>query len=65
VASHQGGHPGTQRVLVVVRPQRPGDDVGHLGEVLTPKPRVASAGVPMRSPELTIGGRGSLGTAFR
>ena len=31
----------------------------------SPKPRVASAGVPMRSPEVTIGGRGSNGTALR
>src|SRR5690625_105104 len=30
-----------------------------------PKPRVARAGVPMRSPEVTRGGRGSLGTALR
>ncbi len=31
----------------------------------SPKPRVASAGVPMRRPEVTIGGRGSNGTALR
>ena len=31
----------------------------------SPKPRVASAGVPMRRPEVTIGGRGSHGTALR
>ena len=31
----------------------------------SPKPRVASAGVPMRRPEVTIGGRGSFGTALR
>src|SRR5215212_7652953 len=31
----------------------------------SPKPRVASAGVPIRSPDVTIGGRGSNGTAFR
>src|SRR5699024_140412 len=30
-----------------------------------PKPRVVSAGVPIRSPEVTIGGRGSHGTALR
>ena len=30
-----------------------------------PKPRVARAGVPIRSPEETIGGRGSKGTALR
>ena len=30
-----------------------------------PKPRVARAGVPMRSPEVTRGGRGSFGTALR
>ena len=30
-----------------------------------PKPRVARAGVPMRRPEVTIGGRGSNGTALR
>ena len=29
------------------------------------KPRVASAGVPIRRPEVTIGGRGSNGTALR
>ena len=29
------------------------------------KPRAASAGVPIRTPELTIGGRGSNGTALR
>ncbi len=29
------------------------------------KPRVARAGVPMRRPEVTMGGRGSLGTALR
>ena len=29
------------------------------------KPRVASAGVPIRRPEDTIGGRGSIGTALR
>ncbi|GAQ68275.1 hypothetical protein SsS58_08734 [Streptomyces scabiei] len=29
------------------------------------KPRVARAGVPIRRPEVTIGGRGSLGTALR
>ena len=28
-------------------------------------PRVASAGVPIRRPEVTIGGRGSNGTALR
>ena len=28
------------------------------------KPRVVEAGVPMRRPLVTIGGRGSLGTAF-
>jgi hypothetical protein len=28
------------------------------------KPRVASAGVPIRTPEVTIGGRGSFGTEF-
>ena len=32
---------------------------------VSPKPRVASAGVPIRSPEVTIGGRGSNGTALR
>ena len=31
----------------------------------SPKPRVARAGVPMRRPEVTMGGRGSLGTALR
>ena len=31
----------------------------------SPKPRVASAGVPMRRPEVTHGGRGSNGTALR
>ena len=31
----------------------------------SPNPRVASAGVPIRSPEETIGGRGSNGTALR
>ncbi len=31
----------------------------------SPKPRVASAGVPMRRPDVTIGGRGSNGTALR
>src|SRR5699024_8452541 len=30
-----------------------------------PNPRVASAGVPIRRPEVTIGGRGSNGTALR
>ena len=31
----------------------------------SPKPRVASAGVPMRRPDVTRGGRGSNGTALR
>ena len=31
----------------------------------SPNPRVASAGVPIRSPDVTIGGRGSIGTALR
>ena len=31
----------------------------------SPNPRAASAGVPIRTPELTIGGRGSKGTALR
>src|SRR5690606_18789846 len=30
----------------------------------TPKPRVVTAGVPMRNPEVTKGERGSLGTEF-
>src|SRR5699024_3149650 len=30
-----------------------------------PKPRLARAGVPIRSPEVTMGGRGSSGTALR
>src|SRR5690606_2501967 len=30
----------------------------------TPKPRVVTAGVPMRSPDVTNGERGSLGTEF-
>ncbi len=28
-------------------------------------PRIVAAGVPMRMPDVTIGGRGSNGTAFR
>ena len=31
---------------------------------VAPKPRVASAGVPIRNPEVTRGGRGSNGTAL-
>ena len=32
---------------------------------VAPKPRVASAGVPIRTPEVTSGGLGSFGTELR
>ena len=45
-----GEHLDAGAQLREVRLERVDDDVRHLGEVTSPKPRVASAGVPMRSP---------------
>ena len=49
----------------MLRQQYRSDNIGDLGKASASKPRVASAEVPMRSPEVTIGGRGSFGTALR
>ena len=48
-----------------MRIEHVGDPAADLARfVNSPKPRVVIAGVPMRSPLVTDGGRGSSGTAF-
>lgn len=70
VLLRQCGHPGLERLRVGLPEGRGAFSASAMTSATSAKssavkPRVARAGVPIRRPEVTIGGRGSFGTALR